>query len=304
MKKTDILNALGFLLAITSCGTASQYASNQQYQDGFYSRPSVAETKTATLAARSKVSELAEETRNSQIFLKAGETDTLYVPENMSTTLNFDKEQGLTSVTVTNTPAYSLYPDSWYWSNLYWNTWTRPYYSSWYWGANPWYYSSIYYDPWYWDSWYYDPWYWGRPGYYWSWYRDPWYYYHGWYCDPWHHHHYHTYYDHCWNTHGWYSGGNGKYINRTLTSRDAIRDGMGVASTSVRRTAAGTASRSNTAASAVSRSSGTSYSSATRVSRSTAATRGTLSSDRMAVSRGNAIGTAASRGTEIGRAHV
>ena len=48
MKKTDILNALGFLLAITSCGTASQYASNQQYQDGFYSRPSVAETKTAT----------------------------------------------------------------------------------------------------------------------------------------------------------------------------------------------------------------------------------------------------------------
>ena len=44
MKKTDILNALGFLLAITSCGTASQYASNQQYQDGFYSRPSVAET--------------------------------------------------------------------------------------------------------------------------------------------------------------------------------------------------------------------------------------------------------------------
>ena len=132
MKKTDILNALGFLLAITSCGTASQYASNQQYQDGFYSRPSVAETKTATLAARSKVSELADETRNSQIFLKAGETDTLYVPENMSTTLNFDKEQGLTSVTVTNTPAYSLYPDSWYWSNLYWNTWTRPYYSSWY----------------------------------------------------------------------------------------------------------------------------------------------------------------------------
>ena len=61
MKKTDILNALGILLAMTSCGSASQYASNQKYQDGFYSRPSATETRTATLASRSKVDELVEE---------------------------------------------------------------------------------------------------------------------------------------------------------------------------------------------------------------------------------------------------
>ena len=215
------LPSLFFTQCKTSSGSTSQSiriqnfstASNQQYQDGFYSRPSVAETKTAKIATRSRVDELVEETKNSQIFLKAGETDTLYVPENMSTTLKFNKDEGLTSVTVTNTPAYSLYPDSWYWSNLYWNTWTRPYYSSWYWGANPWYYSSIYWDPWYWDSWYYDPWYWGRPGYYWSWYHDPWYYGY-WYHDPWYYHHYHSCYDPCWNTHGWYGGGNRQYVNR------------------------------------------------------------------------------------------
>ena len=122
MKKTDILNALGILLAMTSCGSASQYASNQKYQDGFYSRPSATETRTATLASRSKVDELVEETKNSQIFLKAGETDTLYVPENMSTTLKFNKDQGITSVTVTNEPVYSLYPESYYWYGPYWNT--------------------------------------------------------------------------------------------------------------------------------------------------------------------------------------
>ena len=164
--KTYIMTVIGAALMVASCGTTAQYASSgQQFQDGFYSRPAGAEAKEAALAARSEVSDLVKETENSRIFLKAGQTDTLYVPENMSTTLKFDKQSNSTVVTVTNEPSWSLYPDTW--TGYYpWSSWYSPFRYSWYWGANPWYYSSMYWDPWYRDPWYYDYWYWGRPGMY------------------------------------------------------------------------------------------------------------------------------------------
>ena len=150
--KTNILVLSGAFLALASCGSASQYASSQQYQDGFYSRPAKTETKADVLASRNKVNELVKETENSTLFLKAGETDTLFIPENTSATLKFNKQDNSTVVTVTNTPAYSLYPDGFaagyaagwassYWPGTYWGSWYyRPYWSSWYWGADPWYY--------------------------------------------------------------------------------------------------------------------------------------------------------------------
>ena len=197
--KTNIMTLAGALMILASCGSASQYASSQEFQDGFYSRPAETETRAAVQASRAKVNDLVKETESSQLFLKAGQTDTLFVPENMSTTLKFNKQDNTTTVTVTNSPSYSLYPDGYadgfaagfassYWPGSYWR---YPYYSSWYWGANPWYYSGIWWDRWYWSdpwysSWYWNaPWYWGRPGYYWSWYYDPWYH------DPWYHHHHH-----------------------------------------------------------------------------------------------------------------
>ena len=226
--KTNILVLSGAFLALASCGSASQYASSQQYQDGFYSRPAKTETKADVLASRNKVNELVKETENSTLFLKAGETDTLFIPENTSATLKFNKQDNSTVVTVTNTPAYSLYPDGFaagyaagwassYWPGTYWGSWYyRPYWSSWYWGANPWYYSSsIWWDDWYWGDPWYNPWYWGRPVYYgwgYSWYHDPWYYHH--------HHYYHDHWCGPWYDHGFGHGRDSYYYgNRGLTER-------------------------------------------------------------------------------------
>ena len=187
--KTNILTLTSMLIILSACGPAARYSGTQTYQDGIYSHPDNSASRAAALASRSKVDDLVKETENSSVFLKAGQTDTLFIPENMSTTLNLGKTQGGTSVTITNNNGYSLYPQGYadgfaagfassYWPGYYWDSWRYPYYgSSWYWGANPWYYSSsIWWDAWYWnDPWYYSSWYWRRPGYYWGYY-DPWYY--------------------------------------------------------------------------------------------------------------------------------
>lgn len=241
--KTNIMTLTGALMILASCGSASQYASSQEFQDGFYSRPAETETRAAVQASRSKVNDLVKETESSQLFLKAGQTDTLFVPENMSTTLKFNKQDNATTVTVTNSPSYSLYPDGYadgfaagfassYWPGSYWR---YPYYSSWYWGANPWYYSGIWWDRWYWSdpwysSWYWnDPWYWGRPGYYWSWYYDPWYH------DPWYHHHYHHHHHWCGDYYYGHGGRDVYWGDRGSTTGNRRGDVMGVTSSNVRR---------------------------------------------------------------------
>ena len=236
--KTNILTIAGTLLMLSACGTASQYASSQQFQDGFYSRPANSEIKAANTASKSEVSSLINETENSRIFLKAGQTDTLFVPENMSTTLKFDKQSNSTVVTVTNTPSYSLYPEAYmnygysYWPGMYWSSWYSPWQFTIGWGVDPW--IRYNWNPWYWgDPWYssrywYDPWFYG-PDYYWAWHYDPWY-------GPWHHHH------------GWCDAGFGPGFRPSwgedihwgsraeMTGRSVSRaDAMGVVSSSVRR---------------------------------------------------------------------
>ena len=52
--KTNILVLSGAFLALAGCGSASQYASSQQYQDGFYSRPAKTETKRMFLRPATK----------------------------------------------------------------------------------------------------------------------------------------------------------------------------------------------------------------------------------------------------------
>ena len=226
--KTNILTVIAASLALSACGSAAQYASSgQQFQDGFYSRTAGIQTKEADYATRSEVGELVKETENSRIFLKAGQTDTLYVPENMSTTLRFDKQSNSTVVTVTNEPSWNLYPDSWYgYGSSWWDPWYSPFRWSWYWGANPWYYSSMYWDPWYRDPWFGDPWYWHRGGMYWSWYYDPWYspWYSHWY-SPWYgYHHHYIGYDPCWgHIHGDISTSGRHWGTRALTSGSTMR---------------------------------------------------------------------------------
>ena len=152
--KTNILTLICTVLALSACGTASQYASSQKYQDGFYSSHSKAEVQKEIAATKADIDKLVSQTESSRIFLKSGQADTLFIPENMSATLNFNKQNDGTSITVTNAPVYSLYPDSfaagfaagvnsswpywgssWYWgSRYYWDAWyCNPWYSSWYW---------------------------------------------------------------------------------------------------------------------------------------------------------------------------
>ena len=76
--KTNIMTLAGALMILASCGSASQYASSQEFQDGFYSRPAETETRAAVQASRSKVNDLVKETESSQLFLKAGQTPVSY----------------------------------------------------------------------------------------------------------------------------------------------------------------------------------------------------------------------------------
>ena len=166
------------------------------------------------------------------------------------------------------------------WYAASWYSWHRPYYSSIYWGMNPWYYGGWYggwYDPWYYrpyyhygwyggwyDPWFYDPWYYG--GWYGGWY-DPWFYggwYGGWY-SPWY---WHAGYS--WHYHGWghvnrwgnigFGGGDRVYRPRIATNATSTRSGIGSAARSAgTRSSAMTRSRTGatTRSSTATRSSGT-----------------------------------------------
>ena len=67
-------------LMLASCASVAEYtqsAGNQRFQDGVYARP----TKTAVdRTAPSEASALAEKTRGTNIYLRRGRIDTLYIP--------------------------------------------------------------------------------------------------------------------------------------------------------------------------------------------------------------------------------
>ncbi len=185
--KTRTLLFVSALLALTSCGSAAQYAndaSQQRYQDGIYYTPKTTAGETAVQADNNLYDNdvLVAKTKNSPIFLKSGEkVDTLFIPSNKVAKIDFNKQDNTTSVYLFDNgwDTWAAY-QPWYASS--WYSWHRPFYSSIYWGANPWYYGG-WYDPWYYGGWYgpyygyrYSPWYYG------GWY-DPWFY-GGWY-DPW-----------------------------------------------------------------------------------------------------------------------
>ena len=183
------------MLATLGCGTAAQYSG--KFDDGIYYRKDDNE-KAVLIASRNDVNALAEQTRGSEVYLKSGSADTLFIPENRSAKITY--QDNATTVTIyEESPAVDLYigmspwissawavgyADPWYWGSSWRYRYDPWYRDSWYWGPSRyWGYAS----PWYWDRWYWDPWYYG-PSCYWGW-HDPWY---------WHHpHHYYGYY-------GWY----------------------------------------------------------------------------------------------------
>ena len=200
MKKHLTLIVLAALM-LASCASMAEYSattSSQRFQDGVYSRPAV-----AVPAADGEIAALAQKTKDSRVYLKRGQIDTLYIPENKAASFRYSWADSTTTVTLYDEYdyfGYSPWGPSWYSPWRYgWYGWGSPYYSwysPWRWGS-PWYWSSwSFYDPWYYSSWYYDPWYYGSWGYS-PWYWDSWYgpywgigydywAYGGWY-SPWYH---------------------------------------------------------------------------------------------------------------------
>ena len=260
--KTRTIIFFSALLALTSCGSAAQYASDtssQRYQDGIYY---TSDAQAAEMASSSDLQQetdlLVAKTKSSPIYMKSGaRVDTLFIPNDKVAKIDINKAENTTSVYL-----YDTGWDTW----AAYQPWYRPYYSSLYWGASPWYYGG-WYDPWYYRPYYhygwYDPWYY-RPYYHYGWYGgwydpwfyDPWYYggwYGGWYdpwfYDPWYYGGWYGGYS--WHYHGWghvnhwgnigFGGGDRVYRPRIATTASANRSGIGSVSRS-----AGTRSSSMT----------------------------------------------------------
>ena len=201
MKRHAIISRVS-LVVLTACGSMSQvseYSSSQRYQDGIY-YTGMKISPSETDLSQAKTEKLIARTKGSQIYLKGDRVDTLFIPENMSATLKFDKNQNTTTVTLLDMDeylwdrysyvglwGYRHWMDPWYWSY-------RPYRSWAYYG----FYDPFWYRPytWYYDSWYYSP----YSFYSWGWYDPFWYdpYYTWFYPSGWHNNWYYNryYYGH------------------------------------------------------------------------------------------------------------
>ena len=161
---------LSAMVVLSFSPSAALIAQNSaaRFNDGIYGRPAKVD-KSAMAVSDSEIKDLAERTRSSQMFLKHGQNDTLFIPEGKIATFKFNPDS-TTSVFMTDPydSRYSLYPYGC-------SPWYTPFY-----GYGPYWHSWCWHDPWYWNSWYWhDPWYWDR----WAW--DPWWYWDSWYWDPW-----------------------------------------------------------------------------------------------------------------------
>lgn len=200
------------VIALTSCGTAAQYASSgQRYPDGiYYSR----NDNTAAVPAETEdISQLVTETRQTQILLFGDQKDTVVIPQDKSAVIKFNGTDG-TTVAITDDPFTEYYYNSTPW------VYYRPVvYTSWTW--DPWYYGRYwgYYDPWYWSSWYYDPWYWGYSSIWW----DPWFYNPYFWGAPHLPYHPHVHHHHHDIMHGPAGGGPDRYYGHRTSSGSSVR---------------------------------------------------------------------------------
>jgi hypothetical protein len=83
--KTRTTIFISALLALTSCGSAAQYAidsSDQRFQDGIYYTPKTSNGEAVVASSDMEETDyLVAKTKNSPIFMKSGEkVDTLFIP--------------------------------------------------------------------------------------------------------------------------------------------------------------------------------------------------------------------------------
>lgn len=249
--KTNHVLLIAAIAVLSSCGTTAKYASSgngQRFRDGIYESSPAFMTKEEKADMQTGTEALVAKTKASEIYLFGDRKDTVMIPQNMSATIRYDKENGGTSVTVAenyydwrnNIDPWSVY-SSWDYSWRYsYGPWGRPGY----WGR--------YYDPWYYTGWYSGYWGWYGPWNGYGWY-DPWYSYSGWWGwhDPyywgWHHPHYCGWYG-GWGPHypggvvvinenRWHGSRSMTGSDRVFTSRVSTRGGIGNSSRSGRGTA-------------------------------------------------------------------
>ncbi len=142
------------LIALASCGTASQYA-QQRYADGIYERIEPA-PEPVQIYSKEDFEQMAAEDIARRNILR----DTVYVPvyeRDASTDFLWELGTGF----ALSSPWYS----SWWWNSLAWRygwdwwRFTDPWYYGYYgWGYDSWFWRPWRYDPWFYDPWYYDPW--------------------------------------------------------------------------------------------------------------------------------------------------
>ncbi len=142
------------LIALASCGTASQYA-QQRYVDGIYERIEPA-PEPVQIYSKEDFEQMAAQDIARRNMLR----DTVYVPV-YERDASSDFLWGLGTGFALSSPWYS----SWMWNDWAWRygwDWWRfsdPWYYGYYgWGYDPWYWRPWRYDPWYYDPWYHDPW--------------------------------------------------------------------------------------------------------------------------------------------------
>ncbi|MCQ2148507.1 MAG: hypothetical protein MJZ16_13495, partial [Bacteroidales bacterium] len=177
---------LAVSLTLASCATSAQYAQNsgsQKFQDGAYN-VAVSTVKEDNAKAKANVAQLSQKTQGSTIYLKQGQTDSLFIPEHMSATLKLHKKDSSTVITLYDMDDSYGYSSSWwayrpwYYGGIY-NSWYSPWHYGYGFGPyhhwamyDPWYWDYGFYSPWtysslYWDPFFYDPYYWGYGyGYY------------------------------------------------------------------------------------------------------------------------------------------
>lgn len=229
--------AMALVLALSSCGTATSLTQNdQQYRDAvYYRKPSLSKTDRSIASARTEG--LVAKTQGSDIYLKRGQTDTLFIPDGKFASIRFDRRDSTTTVNLFD---YNTTYNSWNYNWPYGYAWGNPYWYGPHFGIG----FSFWHGPW-------GPWY---PGAYWAW-ADPFwypYYFDPFYCDPfyWDPFYYHYAWNHHW--HYWdyapippHGGGHYYPVN---AGRWGARNGVGASPrTSVIGTMAGAGSRLSTA---------------------------------------------------------
>lgn len=105
--------------AFTACGTSAQYSSRQEYQDGIYNRTTPIAERAQQAVANKEIGALVSETQSSQIFLRSGQSDTLYVPENGVTSIQFNNDKSKTVTVFGDTDTY-IASNPWHYQSSYW----------------------------------------------------------------------------------------------------------------------------------------------------------------------------------------